>query len=243
MRRFADMTASPSWRSRLPRVIVAVVGIAARPRPRLSDSATRFFADRCEVGVASDSHDARQTVTENGVRFSFRAPRSAGWESFSNSISTGKSLEGRSRSTSPSWGHKAQRRSSTGRASRTATTPIRVPVCCARRLADRPPISQPQCRRRPAPSSSRALRTSPWADAPRSTWCSPFARTSAATLGSSSPGDRGGGAFWRTTDVGDTIRVWIVAVSGTRLFIAAATTGRRGLKKEIQQIVESIRFA
>ncbi len=50
-----------------------------------------------------------------------------------------------------------------------------------------------------------------------------------------------GGAFWRTTDVGDTIRVWIVAVDGTRLFIAAATKAG-GLGKEIQQIVESIRF-
>ena len=44
-----------------------------------------------------------------------------------------------------------------------------------------------------------------------------------------------------TTDVGDTIRVWIVAVGGKRLFIAAATKAG-GLEKEIQQIVESIRF-
>ncbi len=34
------------------------------------------------------------------------------------------------------------------------------------------------------------------------------------------------GAFWHTTDVGDTIRVWIVAVGGKRLFIAAATRPR-----------------
>ena len=44
---------------------------------------------------------------------------------------------------------------------------------------------------------------------------------------------------------GNTIRVWIVAVNGTRLFIAAVTdeqaTSR--LKKEIQRIVQSIRFA
>jgi hypothetical protein len=51
-----------------------------------------------------------------------------------------------------------------------------------------------------------------------------------------------GGAFWRTTDVGDMIRVWIVAVGGKRLFIAAATKAG-GLEKEIQQIVASIRFA
>jgi hypothetical protein len=55
-----------------------------------------------------------------------------------------------------------------------------------------------------------------------------------------------GGAFWGTT-VGDTIKVWIVSVGGTRLFIAAATTGEVNwlttrLRKTVQQIVESIRF-
>ena len=50
------------------------------------------------------------------------------------------------------------------------------------------------------------------------------------------------GAFWLTTGVGDTIRVWIVVVNGKRLFLAAATKAG-GLEKEIQQIVESIRFA
>ena len=33
-----------------------------------------------------------------------------------------------------------------------------------------------------------------------------------------------GGALWPTTGVGDTIRVWIVDVDGTRLFIEAETT-------------------
>jgi hypothetical protein len=53
-----------------------------------------------------------------------------------------------------------------------------------------------------------------------------------------------GGALWPTTGVGDTIRVWILQAGGTRLFIEAATTERANsrLKKEIQQIVESIRF-
>jgi hypothetical protein len=50
-----------------------------------------------------------------------------------------------------------------------------------------------------------------------------------------------GGAFWHM-NAGDTIRVWIVAVGVKRLFIAAVTDAR-GLEKEIQQIVESIRFA
>jgi hypothetical protein len=53
-----------------------------------------------------------------------------------------------------------------------------------------------------------------------------------------------GGALWPTTGVGDTIRVWIVDVEGTRLFIEAETTEQAtsGLEQEIQQIVESIRF-
>lgn len=38
------------------------------------------------------------------------------------------------------------------------------------------------------------------------------------------------------------MQVWIVPVGGTRLFIAAATTPEAGLKQEIEQIVESIRF-
>jgi hypothetical protein len=46
------------------------------------------------------------------------------------------------------------------------------------------------------------------------------------------------------TSVGDTIRVWIVDVGGTRLFIEAETSKQAGsdLEQEIRQIVESIRF-
>ena len=52
-----------------------------------------------------------------------------------------------------------------------------------------------------------------------------------------------GGAFWLQTEVGHTIRMWIVAVRGKRLVIAAATD-RDGekLKSQITQIVRSIRF-
>jgi hypothetical protein len=52
------------------------------------------------------------------------------------------------------------------------------------------------------------------------------------------------GALWGMTGVGDTIRVWLVDVEGTRLFIEAETTKQAGpeLQREIQQIVESIRF-
>jgi hypothetical protein len=53
-----------------------------------------------------------------------------------------------------------------------------------------------------------------------------------------------GGTLWTKTGVGDTIRVWIVTVNKTRLFIAAMTNENAtpDLKKEIHQVVESIRF-
>jgi hypothetical protein len=52
------------------------------------------------------------------------------------------------------------------------------------------------------------------------------------------------GSFWPGTNVGDTIRVWIVDVDDTRLFIEAETTRQADaeLEKEIQQIIGSIRF-
>jgi hypothetical protein len=53
-----------------------------------------------------------------------------------------------------------------------------------------------------------------------------------------------GGAFWRTTSIGDTIRVWIVSAGGRRIFIGAESKpGHPGHVKEMQQVVESIRFA
>jgi hypothetical protein len=53
-----------------------------------------------------------------------------------------------------------------------------------------------------------------------------------------------GGAFWAATEVGDTIRVWIVDFDGKRLVIEAETNkdANSALEQEIQRIVESIRF-
>src|SRR5436309_4437304 len=53
-----------------------------------------------------------------------------------------------------------------------------------------------------------------------------------------------GGAFWGSTDVGDTIRVWLVEVGRKVLFIEGDTRkyARFDLEREIQQIVGSIRF-
>ena len=51
------------------------------------------------------------------------------------------------------------------------------------------------------------------------------------------------GASWQAPWDGDTIRVWIVDVDGTRLFIEAVTRqAAGGQKREAEQIVESIRF-
>jgi hypothetical protein len=52
------------------------------------------------------------------------------------------------------------------------------------------------------------------------------------------------GALWPRTRVGDTIRVWIIEVGETRLFIEAETSTQADadLEREVEQIVESIRF-
>ncbi len=53
-----------------------------------------------------------------------------------------------------------------------------------------------------------------------------------------------GGALWTTTPAGATMRVWVVDVDGTRLFIGAATLGEASsdLEQEIEQIIRSIHF-
>ena len=54
-----------------------------------------------------------------------------------------------------------------------------------------------------------------------------------------------GGALWSATEVGATIRVWIVDVGSTRLFIEAETNTDADpqLEREVVRIVESIRFS
>lgn len=56
--------------------------------------------------------------------------------------------------------------------------------------------------------------------------------------------DRRVGALFTRTTVGDTIRLWIVDVDGTRIFLEAVTTEQADpdLEREIRQIVGSIRF-
>ncbi len=52
------------------------------------------------------------------------------------------------------------------------------------------------------------------------------------------------GASWTRTNVGDTVRIWLVDVEGTRLYVEAETRANAGsaVGREIQQIIESIRF-
>jgi hypothetical protein len=53
-----------------------------------------------------------------------------------------------------------------------------------------------------------------------------------------------GGAFWVGAEPGDTIRVWVVDVDGTMIFIEAATKPDAGddLEREVEQIVASTEF-
>jgi hypothetical protein len=57
--------------------------------------------------------------------------------------------------------------------------------------------------------------------------------------------DERGGELWPRTPAGSTIRVWILDVDGTRLFIAAITSKQATLrlKNAIYWIVQSIRFS
>ena len=52
------------------------------------------------------------------------------------------------------------------------------------------------------------------------------------------------GPFWTSTEIGDTIRIWLVDVDGTLLYIEGDTHTGAGpqLEREVQRIVDSIRF-
>jgi hypothetical protein len=50
------------------------------------------------------------------------------------------------------------------------------------------------------------------------------------------------GDFWPGTNVGDSIRVWIVDIGRKRLFFEAATKPGHGVEQEITNIIGSIRF-
>ena len=89
MQKFAEMNVARPAIAAAVVVIVAGVGMLL-PSPSASAPAQPGSSPTAaSVGLASDSHNARLTVTENGIRFSLLAPRSAGWERH-NGSSAGK---------------------------------------------------------------------------------------------------------------------------------------------------------
>jgi hypothetical protein len=226
-------------------VMVAVAGITLLS-PSSSASATArpgSSPTAMSVGLVSDSHSVRQTVTEQGVRFSFKVPTN-GWERF-RSISTNKSPAGPISLNKSILGPQGAEAIIYW-----ASFPDGdYADPCARLLG-----------RSVGPSVAdlaAAVSTSPGTrlvNGPSDvTLGGHRAKQVVLTVRKSVGCDPGffytwkdvfAGALWPTTAAGDTIRVWIVAVGGTRLFIEAATTEQANsrLKKEIQQIVESIRF-
>jgi hypothetical protein len=197
-------------------------------------------------GVGPTAHPpvARHAVTEEGVPFSFSVPTTSGWERFS-SISTDKSAGGpisinKSR-TGPqgaeaivSWtsfpdgdyADPCDRLLSPPVGSSAADLAAAVSTAPGTELLTGP--SNVTLGGRPVKHVALTVR--------ENVGCNPgFFYTWRAGYG---------GANWLKTGVGDTIRVWIVDVHGTRLFIEAETTKGYGfgLEREVQQIVESIRF-
>jgi hypothetical protein len=242
MRRFANTNNVARTAITATVVMVAVVGITLL-LPSPSPSATSRL-DRTPAGSAvARLAGARLVVTEAGVRFSFRGPR-AGWESF-KSIPTKKSPSrpiSLNKSTVGPQGAEAMiywtsfpdgdyadpcdrlMAPSIGRS--VASLAAAVSTAPGTKLVKGP--SDVALGGHPAKRVVLSVRKSVGCDPGFFyTWREGF-----------------GGAIWETTDVGDTIRVWIVAVGGTRLFIAAATNedASARLKREVKQIVESIRF-
>ena len=216
-------------------VIVGGVGMLL-PSPSASAPAQPGSSPTAaSVGLVSDSHNARLTVTENGIRFSFLARRSAGWERHGarkRPMSLNKSLVGPQDAEAIIYW--------TGYPRGDYADP------CARVLSPRIGRSAADL----ATAVSRAPGTKLVQGPSDVTLGGRPAKHVVLTVRANVGCDPGffytwrtgsGGAFWRTTDVGHTIRVWIVAVGGKRLFIAAATKAG-GIEKEVQQIVASIRF-
>jgi hypothetical protein len=215
-------------------VVAAIVGISllspSNSGPREDPSVPSF----------------RHAVTENGVAFSFRVPTTVGWERFST-IPTDKSPGGPislNRSIVPPQGAEAI-------IFWTSFPDGDYADPCARLLSHKVGSSAGDLAAAVATAPGTELVTRP----SNVTLGGRPAKHVALTVREKVGCDQGffytwrlrdlyGGAFWATTRVGDTIKLWIVDVDGTRLFIEAATTKQAvgGLKQEAEQIVESIRF-
>ena len=232
---------------------VVVVGLVVVPMVMLvpsgddGDRQSRPAGARpSQPGIASseDPAVARHAVTEKGVTFSFKVPPTGGWERMS-SVSTDKSAGGPislNKSTVGPQGAEAI-------IFWTSFPDGDYAAPCARLLSL--PVGPT------AADLAAAVSTAPGTEL--------VTGPSKVTLGGRraqhveltvrekvgcDPGffytwqDVNSGALWPTTGVGDTIRVWVVDIDGTRLFIEAETTKQAvgDLKQEVQQIVESISF-
>jgi hypothetical protein len=235
MRRFADMNNLAKAATAATGVTVVVaLGLTllwstASAQPGSSPTAT------------SHALPARHTVTEKGIRFSFRVP--AGWERFRvatgkyprGPISLNKSVVGPQGAEGiiywtsfPDGDYADPCNGLLGRSVGPSAADLAVAVSKAlgTKLVNGP--SNVTLGGYPAKHVVLSVR--------KNVGCDPGFFYSWANY-------RLGGAFWHM-NAGDTIRVWIVPVGGTRLFIGAATNNQANsrLKREIQEIVESIHF-
>jgi hypothetical protein len=229
--------------------MVAAVGITL-----LSPSSSRSASAQpgssptaASVDVASDSHGSRQTVTEKGVRFSFGVPGPVGfgsWERFKSRggpISLNRNIMGSQGAEAiiywtsfPHGDYADPCARLMGRSVGRSAADLAAAVSTAPGTKRLMGPSDVNLGGHPAKYVVLKIR--------KNVGCDPGFFYSWK--------DVYGGALWTTTDVGDTIRVWIVAVGGTRLFIAAATSehdraehANARLKRTVKHIVESIRFA
>ena len=193
-------------------------------------------------GSTEDPLVARHAVTEMGVRFSFRVP--VGWERFS-SISTDKSAGGPiSINTSITGPQGAE-----AIIFWTSFPAGDYADPCARLLNPEVGSSAADLAAAVSTAPGTELVTGPSNVTVGGRPAKHVALTVREKVGCA-PGffytwrDVYGGALWPKTRLDDTIRVWILDVHGTRLFIEAETAKgfSRDLEQEVQQIVESIRF-
>ena len=196
----------------------------------LSDDAARSLTDACERQRRRGSARGRQAL----------APRGRDPDSLSGCQRSAGRTTATSTSASPWSGLKLRKPSSTGRPS------PRVPTDPAGSGGVHPsaasPISQPTHPGCAEPSSSPDRRTSPSAGGlaqhvvfvvRKDVGCNPgfFYRWNEG---------RPGGAFWTSTDVGDTIRVWLVKPGADVLYIEGGTHASASpeLERENEQIAQ-----
>jgi len=214
---------------------------AAAPSTTAAQEATSTTAAGVErpQSVVADSGQRRSRVVE-GVRFSFRVP-SGGWESFGR-ISINKSIVGSQGAEAIIFWTSFPKGDTADPCADVLSPRVGSSVAALGNAVARAPgtklVKGPSDVNVDGRAAMHVVLT-----VRKDAGCDPgfFYTWQAANVG----------ALWTATNVGDTIRVWITEVGGTRLFIEAATksealTDRQAnsqLEREIQQIIESIRFA